>query len=128
MQPFQLLILESQTAKNRLRKTFELSDGCRSNLRHNRVIQGCGEGPAFLPRAWKRSGRINTKSVFGAMVVVIGIAAIGTILCAGNGGNENKQRVAVGQLATAVQENRKPVVFDAILKDQASCPDLINEF
>jgi len=58
------------------------------------------------------------------MVVVIGIAAIGTILCAGNGGNENKQRVAVGQLATAVQENRKPVVFDAIVKDEGPCPEV----
>jgi len=54
-------------------------------------------------------------------MVVIGIATIGTILCAGNHGAENKQSAITTQLPTAVRENHKPLVFDAILKDQGSC-------
>ena len=59
---------------------------------------------------------------------VIGIAAICTLFYAGNEENENKQRATITQPTAAVREDDKPVVFDAILKDQASCPDLINEF
>ena len=127
MQAYETFILELQAARKRLRKTFELPDGCRSHLEYNGVVQSCEERPVSLPRLWKRSSRINTKRVCAA-TAVIGIAAICTLFYAGNEGNENKQRATITQPTAAVRENDKPVVFDAILKDQASCPDLINEF
>ena len=127
MQAYEIFILELQAARKRLRKTFELPDGCRSHLEHNEVVQSCKERPVSFPRPWKRSSRINTKRVCAA-TVVIGIAAICTLFYAGNEGNENKQRATMTQATAAVRENDKPIVFDAILKDQASCPHLINEF
>ena len=127
MQAYEIFILESQAARKRLRKTFELPDGCRSHLEHNGVVQSCEERPVSLRRTWKRSSRINTKRVCAATAVV-GIGAICTLFYAGNEENENKQRAMITQPTAAVRENDKPVVFDAILKDQASCPDLINEF
>ena len=127
MQAYEIFILESQAARKRLRKTFELPDGCRSHLEHNGVVQSWEERPVSLARPWKRSSRINTKRVCAA-TAVIGIAAICTLFYAGNEGNENKQRATITQPTAAVREDDKPVVFDAILKDQASCPDLINEF
>ena len=123
MQPLPLLILESQAARNKLRKTFELGNDCRSHFEQNGVVQSCEERPVSPP-SWERSSRINTKRVCAA-TAVIGIAAICTLFYAGN---ENKQRATITQPTAAVRENDKPVVFDAILKDQASCPDLINEF
>lgn len=127
MQAYEIFILELQAARKRLRKTFELPDGCRSHLEHNGVVQSCEERPVSLPRPWKRSSRINTKRVCAA-TAVIGIAAICTLFYAGNEGNENKQRATITEPTAAVRENDTSVVFDAILKDQASCPDLINEF
>src|SRR5215471_16151921 len=91
MQAYEIFILELQAARKRLRKTFELPDGCRSDLEHNGVVQSCEERPISLPRPWKRSSRINTKRVYAA-TAVIGIAAICTLFYAGNKGNENKQR------------------------------------
>jgi len=127
MQAYEIFILELQAARKRLRKTFELPDGCRSHLEHNGVVQSWEERPVSLARPWKRSSRINTKRVCAA-TAVIGIAAICTLFYAGNEGNENKQRATITQPTAAVREDDKPVVFDAILKDQASCPHLINEF
>ena len=127
MQAYEIFILELQAARKRLRKTFELPDGCRSHLEHNGVVQSCEERPVSLRRTWKRSSRINTKRVCAATAVV-GIGAICTLFYAGNEENENKQRATITQPTAAVREDDKPVVFDAILKDQASCPDLINEF
>ena len=127
MQAYEIFILESQAARKRLRKIFELPDGCRSHLEHNGVVQRCEERPVSLPRPWKRSSRINTKTVCAA-TAVIGIAAICALYYAGNEGNENNQRVTITQPTAAARENDKPVVFDPILKDQASCPHLINEF
>ena len=127
MQAYEIFILELQAARKRLRKIFELPDGCRSHLEHNGVVQSWEERPVSLARPWKRSSRINTKRVCAA-TAVIGIAAICTLFYAGNEGNENKQRATITQPTAAVREDDKPVVFDAILKDQASCPDLINEF
>ena len=127
MRAYEIFILESQAARKRLRKTFELPDGCRSHLEHNGVVQSCEERPVSLRRTWKRSSRINTKRVCAATAVV-GIGAICTLFYAGNEENENKQRATITQPTAAVRENDKPVVFDAILKDQASCPHLINEF
>ena len=127
MQAYEIFILELQAARKRLRKTFELPDGCRSHLEHNGVVQSWEERPVSLARPWKRSSRINTKRVCAATAVV-GIGAICTLFYAGNEENENKQRATITQPTAAVRENDKPVVFDAILKDQASCPDLINEF
>ena len=127
MQAYEIFILELQAARKRLRKTFELPDGCRSHLEHNGVVQSCEERPVSLRRTWKRSSRINTKRVCAATAVV-GIGAICTLFYAGNEGNENKQRATITQPTAAVRENDKPVVFDAILKDQAFCPHPINEF
>ena len=123
MQPFELFILESEAAKRSLRKIFELPDVCRSHLEHNGVVQSCEERPTSFPRPWRRSSRINTMRVFAA-TAVIGIAAIGTLSHAGKEENGAKQKVAITQLPAAVQENDKPFVFDAILKDEASCPEV----
>src|SRR5215469_631978 len=123
MQAFQLLILASQAARNRLRKTFELPEVCRSHFEHEGVVQGCGERSASLPRAWRPCSRTNTKRVCGATVVIV-IAAIGSPLYAGNHGSEDKESITTTQLAAAGQENHKPVVFDAILKDEGSCPEV----
>ena len=125
MQAYEIFILESQAARKRLRKTFELPDDCRFHLEHNGVVQSCQERPVSLPKPWKRSSRINTRRVCAA-TAVIGIAAICTLFYAGNEGNENKQKATITQPTVAVRENDKPVVFDAILKDQASCPHLTN--
>jgi hypothetical protein len=127
MHAYEILILELQAARKRLRKTFELPDGCRSHLEHDGVVQSCEEWPVSLPRAWKRSSRINIKKVCAA-TAVIGIATICTLFYAGNEGNENKQRATITQPTAAVREKDKPIVFNAILKDQASCSHLINEF
>jgi hypothetical protein len=126
MQAYEIFILESQAARKRLRKTFELPDGCRSHLEHNGVVQSCEERPVSLRRTWKRSSRINTKRVCAATAVV-GIGAICTLFYAGNEENENKQRATITQPTAAARENDKPVAFDPILKDQTSCPHLINK-
>ena len=94
MQAYEIFILELQAARKRLRKTFELPDGCRSHLEHNGVVQSCEERPVSLPRPWKRSSRINTKRVC-AVTVVIGTAAIGAVFYANNQGNQNKGRITV---------------------------------
>jgi hypothetical protein len=127
MQAIERFILESEAAKKRLREIFEMPDGCRSHLEHNPVVQSCQEGPVSLARPWKGFNRINTKRVCAA-TAVIGIAAICTLFYAGNEGNESRQRATITQRTAAVRENDKPVVFDAILKDQTSCPHLIKEF
>jgi hypothetical protein len=75
-----------------------------------------------LPRPWKRYSRIIAKKA-SAATAVIGIAAIGTLSHASTEGNENRGKVAVTELAAVVQEKDKPLVFDAILKDQAACPE-----
>jgi rhodanese-related sulfurtransferase len=115
MQAFELFILESQAAKERLRKTFKLPDGCRSHFEHNGKVQSCGGLQPTPSRPWKRSGRTNIKGVCAA-TAVIGIAAIGTLLYPGT--------ETVTQPAATVQKDDKPVVFDAILKDRASCPEV----
>ena len=117
MQSLPLLILESQAARNRLRKTFELGNDCRSRFEQNGVARSCEERPVSLPGPWKRSSRINTKRVCTA-TAVIGIAAIGTLFYQATKETKISRGQTITRLAAAVQENDKPVVFDAILKDQ----------
>jgi hypothetical protein len=94
MQPVQLLILDSQAARNRLRQTFELPDVYGSGPEPNGVVQSWGDRPASLRRPWKQYSRINTKRVC-AVTVVIGTAAIGAVFYANNQGNQNKGRITV---------------------------------
>ncbi|MGA8655017.1 MAG: hypothetical protein WB586_02620 [Chthoniobacterales bacterium] len=56
MQPFPLFIAESQTAKKRLLKIFELAGDGNSSLEHDGVTQRL---PAFLHG---REGRATAKS------------------------------------------------------------------
>ena len=77
MQPFQLLIMESQAARRRLYKTFELPNDIRSQLEHDGVVQSRERRRSSLCRPWKRYSRTTTKKVFVARAVV-GMAAFGT--------------------------------------------------
>jgi hypothetical protein len=45
MQSLSIFIVESQTAKRRLLKIFDLLDACRSQLEPNGVAYACGDQP-----------------------------------------------------------------------------------
>jgi len=55
MQSLPLFIVESQTAKRRLLKIFELPDDCRSHLERNGWAQGSEERPISPPRRLQRA-------------------------------------------------------------------------
>jgi hypothetical protein len=54
MQPLSIFIVESQTAKRRFLKMFELPDDCGSQLERNGVVQGCEKRRLFQPKPWRR--------------------------------------------------------------------------
>jgi rhodanese-related sulfurtransferase len=58
---------------------------------------------------------------------LIGIAALARVLYAGTEETENKQKMALTEIPAAERQtihDGRPVVFDAILKDQASWPEV----
>ena len=54
MQSLPLFFVESQTAKRRLLKLFELPDDCGSQLERNGVVQGCEKRGLFQLKPWSR--------------------------------------------------------------------------
>jgi rhodanese-related sulfurtransferase len=68
---------------------------------------------------------MNKKTILAT--TLIGIAALARVLYAGKEENENRQKIAMTEIPATVPEtiqDDRPVVFDAILRDQAPWPEV----
>jgi rhodanese-related sulfurtransferase len=80
---------------------------------------------AVAQNKWPTSKTMNKKIILATTLV--GIATLAHVLYAGTEENENKQKMAMTEIPATVHEtirDDRPVVFDAILRDQASWPEI----